>query len=270
MSIRVNGVEIGGDAIHAEMQNHPAATAAAAMREAAHALVVRELLLQEAARIGLAPAPGAVPDDAPDDAADDDVLPEEAVIARLIEREVRTPEAGEDECRRYYDANQARFRSPDLFDAQHILFAAAPDDAEARAAAKARAQAALQELAAAPERFAELARTLSDCPSRSEGGSLGQVTRGSTVPEFETFLMSLEEGETCAVPVETRYGVHVVRLNHRATGRTLPFDAVRERVREYLADSVWRRAVHQYVMVLAGRAAIEGIAMPGAASPLVQ
>jgi peptidyl-prolyl cis-trans isomerase C len=133
-----------------------------------------------------------------------------------------------------------------------------------------RAQAALQELAAAPDRFADLARTLSDCPSRESGGSLGQITRGSTVPEFETFLMSLDEGEICAAPVESRYGFHVVRLNRRALGRELPFDAVRERVAAFLADAVWRRAVHQYVMVLAGRAAIEGIAIQGAASPLVQ
>jgi peptidyl-prolyl cis-trans isomerase C len=264
MTIRVNGVEISGAAIHAEMQHHPAATASAAMREAAHALVVRELLLQEAARLGLA----AVPDET--DETDDDALPEEGLIARLIEREVRTPEAGEDECRRYYEANRARFRSPELFDAQHILFAAAPDDAAARADAKARAEAALRDLAAAPERFAELARTLSDCPSRADGGSLGQVTRGSTVPEFETYLMSLDEGETCARPVESRYGFHVVRLNRRALGRDLPFEAVRERVAGFLVDSVWRRAVHQYVMVLAGRAAIEGIAIQAAASPLVQ
>src|SRR5205085_4635766 len=63
----------------------------------------------------------------------EDVLPDEALISRLIEREVKTPDAGEDECQRYYAANAARFRSPDLFDAQHILFAAPPDDAAARA-----------------------------------------------------------------------------------------------------------------------------------------
>jgi peptidyl-prolyl cis-trans isomerase C len=264
MTIRVNGVEIGGTAIHAEMQNHPAKTASAAMREAAQALVVRELLLQEAARLGLAA------DDADDVDDEEGVLPEEALIGRLIEREVKMPDAGEEECRRYYEANRARFRSPDLFDAQHILFAAPPDDPAARGDAKARAMAALQELAAAPDRFADLARTLSDCPSRESGGSLGQITRGSTVPEFETFLMSLDEGETCAAPVESRYGFHIVRLNRRALGRDLPFDAVRERVAAFLADAVWRRAVHQYVMVLAGRAAIEGIAIQGAASPLVQ
>jgi peptidyl-prolyl cis-trans isomerase C len=270
MTIRVNGVEISGAAIHAEMQHHPAATASAAMREAAQALVVRELLLQEAARLGLAPAPATTPAPAAAGEERDGELPEEALIARLIEREVRTPEAGEDECRRYYDANRRRFRSPELFDAQHILCAAAPDDEAARAAAKARAEGALRDLAGAPERFAELARTLSDCSSSTNGGSLGQVTRGSTVPEFETFLMSLDEGETCAVPVETRYGFHVVRLNRRAPGRELPFDAVRDQVAAFLADSVWRRAVHQYVMVLAGRAAIEGIAIQKAASPLVQ
>lgn len=260
MEIRVNGVAIAEQAIHAEMQNHPADNAGAAMEEAARALVVRALLLQEADRLGIE-----APADDPDGA-----LPEELRIARLIEREVAMPEADEATCRRYFEANRARFRSPDLFAAQHILFAAAPGDDEARTAAKARAAEALRTLADAPDRFAELARAMSDCPSREQGGDLGQITRGSTVPELETFLMSLEEGETCPVPVESRYGFHVVRLNRRASGRDLPFEQVHQRIAGYLADAVWRRAVHQYVSILAGRAQIEGIDMEGAASPLVQ
>ncbi len=151
------------------------------------------------------------------------------------------PAADEATCRRYYEANRARFRSPDLFAAQHILFAAAPDDDEARTAAKACAAEALRTLADSPDRFADLARAMSDCPSREQGGDLGQITRGSTVPEFETFLMSLDEGETCPVPVESRYGFHIVKLNRRATGRELPFEQVQQRIADYLADAVAAR-----------------------------
>ncbi len=260
MDIRVNGVAIAADAIHAEMQNHPAESPESAMEAAARALVVRTLLLQEADRLGIA-----APADDPDGA-----LPDDLRIARLIEQEVAMPEADEAACRRYYDSNRARFRSPDLFSARHILFAAAPDDAEARTAAKARAAEALRTLAEQPDRFPDLARTQSDCPSREQGGDLGQITRGSTVPEFETYLMSLDVGETCPVPVESRYGYHVVQLLERAEGRDLPFEQVHRRIADYLSDAVWRRAVHQYLLILAGRAQIEGIDLPAAASPLVQ
>src|SRR3546814_1132125 len=52
-SVWVNGNEITAQAVLAEMQYHPAASAAAARHEAARALVVRELLLQAAEALGL-------------------------------------------------------------------------------------------------------------------------------------------------------------------------------------------------------------------------
>jgi peptidyl-prolyl cis-trans isomerase C len=70
--------------------------------------------------------------------------------------------------------------------------------------------------------------------------------------------------------VETKYGVHVIRLVRRAVGRELPYEAVKERIASYLEESAWRRAVHQYVAILAGRASIEGVELDAATSPLVQ
>lgn len=258
MLAQVNGVEIAEAAVLAEMQHHPAPTREAAFRQALEALVVRELLLQEARRLGI------------DDAREGDELPEEAAIRRLLAQQVVVPSADEASCRRYYDNNRKRFRAPELFEAEHILFAAAPDDREAREAARAACAAAIAALEAAPERFAELARDHSACPSRDEGGKLGRITRGSTVPEFETFLMSLDPGEICPRPVETRYGFHVVRLTDRSGGEELPFETVQARIAAYLAESAWRRGVAQYVQVLAGQARIEGIDLNGAETPLVQ
>ena len=70
--------------------------------------------------------------------------------------------------------------------------------------------------------------------------------------------------------METRYGVHLIRLTRRIDGRQLPFEAVRERIASYLAEHVNRQATAQYVSLLVGRADIGGIALDGASSPLVQ
>ena len=51
--------------------------------------------------------------------------------------------------------------------------------------------------------LAELAQQLSACSSAAQGGNLGQISRGQTVPEFETFLFNLEPGQICPVPVGT-------------------------------------------------------------------
>lgn len=257
-AISINGVQIAEDAILAEMQHHPAPAAETAIQGAAHALAVRELLLQEARRQGFDANP------------EGDELPEEAAIRRLIEREIKTPSADEATCRRYYENNRNRFRSPDAFDAQHILYVAPEDDATARDAARSRARDALSRILTDPSRFETIAQAESSCPSRVQGGRLGPIQRGSADEVFETFLMSLRDGETCPVPVETKYGVHIVRLVRKIAGRDLPFDAVKRGIAAYLEDSAWRRAVHQYILILAGRAKIEGLELGGAGSPLVQ
>ena len=262
-AISVNGVEVTAREIAAEAQNHPAESPDAAWHAAAEALVVRQLLLQEARRLGLAPQPQAGEDGCPESDP-------EALTRQLLDREIRVPEADDETCRRYYDNNRRRFRSPDIYEAAHILFAAAPSDAAAYAKAVASAEAAIGTVTEDPAAFEALARDLSACPSARQGGRLGQVTRGQTVPEFETFLFNLAEGQVCPIPVKTRYGAHVVRLDRRIEGRDLPFDTVRPWIADYLMETSWRRAVTQYISILAGKAEITGIALRSAGSPLVQ
>jgi peptidyl-prolyl cis-trans isomerase C len=71
-------------------------------------------------------------------------------------------------------------------------------------------------------------------------------------------------------PVLTQYGVHVVRLDRKAAATVLPFERVKHRIAAYLEDRVQRRAMAQYVSVLAGQAEIAGCDIAGAATALVQ
>lgn len=261
--ITVNGIRIGADRVAAEAQNHPAATSDEAAAAAARALVVRELLLQEAKRDGLAPEP--VLDDKGRRETEEDAL-----IRQLLETRVTAPEADEETCRRYFERNRDRFRSADLYEPAHILLAASPDDAPAYSDAVAEAEQLIALLQDDPGAFGRFARDRSDCTSRENDGRLGQVTATDVVPEFATFLCNLEEGQLCPVPVKTCYGAHVLRLDRKVEGRGLPFDMVADRIAGYLQEASWRRAVSQYVKLLAGRALIEGIEMEAAETPLLQ
>ena len=257
-TVSVNGVVIDHDLISRETQNHPAANPVSAWTSATRALVVRELLLQEASRIGLSPQP----------LTDDDGRCEteaEALVRSLIETEVRTPSPDEATCRRYYQANIARFRSADIFECAHILFAVRRADADAYTAARARAEGMLAHLRAHPEDFAELASAQSDCPSRAHAGNLGQVTSGMTTPEFEAAVRSLRSGEISDL-VETRYGLHIIRLDRRIAGRQLPFEHAHHQIATYLADRAQRIATAQYIALLASRAQVVGIDLPTAAN----
>lgn len=255
--VTVNGVTIPRDAIQREMQHHPAAKPIMAWQRAARALVVRELLLQRARHLELAAEPLS-------DAEGRRETEDEALMRGVVEREVTLPEPDDDTCRRYYERNQARFRSPDIYEVSHILFAALPSDRDAYARAKGDADAVLAALKAAPGRFAELARVHSQCPSAAQGGNLGQITRGQTTPEFEQALLALEPGALCAEPIATRYGFHIIRLERKTAGQVLPFEAAAGRIADYLRDSVQRRASAQYIARLASAATVTGIDMPGA------
>jgi peptidyl-prolyl cis-trans isomerase C len=261
-AISVNGAVIAAADIAREVQNHPGGSPDQAWEEAARALVIRTLLSQRARDLNLAAEPRAV--------GGLRETGEEALIRVLLETEVRTPVADEATCRRYYQANLSRFRGPDLFEPLHILFQASRGDVAAYSTAVARAESVLDKLKTRPSDFESLARAMSDCPSASEGGRLGQVVRGGTTPEFEAALVTAHPGAIHPTPVLTRYGVHVLRLDRKVTGETLPFETVRTRIAHYLEDRTWRRAVAQYISLLAGGARIEGFDLPGAASPLVQ
>lgn len=261
--ICVDGVAIPRAAIAREAQNHAAADPAAAWQAAAHALVVRQLLLAEAGRLGIAAAPEE------DDEARRETE-EEAVIRALLEQEVKVPTADTATCRRYFERNPALFRTSDLSEVAHILIAADPADAAARQAARERAQALVAALLSGAADFAATARAASACPSGAVGGSLGQIDRGQTVPEFETALAGMVPGAVHPEPVETRYGFHIVRLDRRVAGRALPFEVVEAAIAGHLELSSWHAAMRQYVSLLVGRADIRGVEMGGASSPLVQ
>jgi len=60
------------------------------------------------------------------------------------------------------------------------------------------------------EKFANVAREVSRCPSGKRGGDLGTFTRGKMVREFEAAAFALQKGQTSSV-VRTKFGYHVIK-----------------------------------------------------------
>lgn len=250
--VYVGDILIEEDDIAREMQHHPAEEVAEAWHAAAKSLVIRELLLQQASRLNL-----------------DDIADEEDRIARVLELELNVPDPGEQDCERFYAANPGRFCSPTLMAVSHILLAAAPDDVQERMRQEEVGRQLLSSLLAGRAQFAELAKQYSACESRHQGGSLGQISKGQTVEEFERPVLSLQEGLN-PEPIETRYGWHLVRVDQRIDGEQLPYDYVKPQIRQYLSESVTRRAFRQYLQVLAAETGVEGVDMEIPDSPLMQ
>ncbi len=255
--ISVNEVPITPEALAQELQYHPAESREEAVYLAAKALVIRELLQQRIAELDLSLQIGAGENE------------EEAATRLLLEREVQVPQCDEATSLRYYESNRGRFHSAPLLAVRHILLECAPDDAEARGLAHDQAEVLLQRLADFPGSFAELALNYSACPSKAQGGSLGQISKGQTVPELERQLFMLAPG-LASKPLESRYGWHVVSVDQRIEGMPLPYEVVSTAIHTQLQQGVWQKALVQYLQTLIGAADIRGIHLQGADSPLVQ
>lgn len=262
-AVTVGGIEIAPAAIAAEAQNHPAPDAASAWQAAAEALVIRQLLLAEAERLRIA-----VEDDRRD-AQGRPLTPDDARIDALLEQEVMVPTATTAEAQRFYNRHRTRFASETLVEAEHILFSASPEDAFNYGLAVGDARMAIRAIENDPACFGELAKAKSACSSKEQGGNLGQIGKGQTVAEFEAALFALSEGQLCRKPVRSCFGVHVIRAGRRAEGQQLPFEAVESAIREYLEEATYRKAVAQYLAILASQTSIEGVELPIADGPLV-
>lgn len=256
--VLVNGVEITPESIAEEIQHHPAPDAETAWIEAARALAVRQLLLQEARRLGLEPDPET--DQAGRTEAEDDAL-----VRMVLELEVQPAGAGEDECRRYYEGSVERFRTPDLFEASHILIEPEGNDESAWCAAEARARSIIAEVGADVAAFAQAARAFSGCASAQQDGSLGQIRRGELVASVQAGIEALDDGTVSRDPVRSRFGWHVLRLQRRIEGQVIPFEIARDKIADMLEARSWSVEAARYVVGLAATGHVEGVRIEGTA-----
>lgn len=251
--VTVNGTTIPSAAIAAEAQNHhaPKGKPGLSWRKAARALAVRHLLLEEAQRREIAAEPEEV---GPGRSETED----EAMIRALLEDALDVVKPSDDAVHAEWAKAPERFRAPPLWEASHILCACEPGEHDAAVAARARADVLLDALQKGARRFADLAASDSDCGSKGDGGALGQLGPGDTVPEFEIVLRQLAEGEMSPEPVRTRFGWHIIRLDAFAEGQVLPFDVVRPKLAEAMEKAAWTRAAQTFTDRLVSAATITG------------
>lgn len=249
MPIVINGYELSDDEVAAELDEHQ--DASNPLYSATTALILRRVLLDEAQRLQLD--------------GDDDM----ARIDRLLElqtAQLPVPDAAT--CRRHYDGHLQQFTVGELVEVDHILFQVtqqAPLDALRNVA-----EQTLATVLDDPAQFASCARALSNCPSASVGGNLGQFGRGDSVPEFERVVFAMSPGQILPRLLETRFGLHIVRLVRRIDGRLQPFEQVAERIATALHQASCGMECRQYLHRLVAGARIEGIDLDVLSGPLQQ
>jgi peptidyl-prolyl cis-trans isomerase C len=227
-----------------------------------------ELLRQEAVRLGHLPAQTGL-------MAPTLLAEQQDIVDRMLETEVVSPQPTQEEAKRYYEAHQAQFTVGQERLVRHILFAVTPG-VNVQALAQ-RAEAALLELShkdVAPERFAQLAGELSNCPTGAQGGALGWLTPNDCAPEFAKELFYLQESSqvTGLRPrlVHTRFGFHLVDVLDVNPGHLPDFETLKAQIASRLQWQSRATALGQYMRRLVGLAHVTGIELDGDASSLVQ
>ncbi len=249
-SVTVNGEMIDRTAIAQELQYHPAADKEDAVFLATQALVVRELL-----KIAVLDEPSLGTT-----AWDKD---EEQAISALIDKNVQATIADTATCERYYQQNVADFKTDPIMSVRHILLACAPDDGDERLKLKKIAYELIEQIKndSNPDaQFIELARQYSACPSKEQGGELGVIDKGQTVPEFESHLFKSEAG-LAPSPIESRYGFHIVDVLDKQPGIQMTYEQVSPAIHNKLSQQAFHQALCDYLFTLANEADIEGIEM---------
>ncbi len=172
--------------------------------------------------------------------------------------ETRTEDAykaSNEEIQEFYQESQQYFQVPATARTRHILVKVEDGDSpEEQAKKKEKAEALLAQLADGAD-FAQLAAEHSDCPSAREGGNLGELRQGQTVPAFEKAAFSQELNKPGPV-VKTQFGYHVIEVQERAEDRVRPLEEVREDIERFLNDQKQQEVIEEYIQDLKGQSTI--------------
>jgi len=179
-------------------------------------------------------------------------------IDKLIEQKMGDLQAPTDaQITAFYEENDEMFQAPERAEVSHILLATAPDADEAtKAHRRKQAEAIRAELVSNDGAdFATVAGLRSDCPSKADGGKLGVVTRGDTVPAFEEAVFSQPVGQIGPV-VETPFGYHVVRVDKREPAGKISIADAKPFIEERLTEEQRRGAIESFLGELRGDAQV--------------
>ena len=125
-----------------------------------------------------------------------------------------------------YNSRKNDFQVTERVKARHILL---KTEGTTEAVVKPKADALLKQLKAGGD-FAKLAKENSNDPgSASQGGDLGFLVKGQTVPEFEKSAFSLKPGEISDL-VKTQYGFHIIQVQQHDQPQIQPFEQVKNQI----------------------------------------
>jgi peptidyl-prolyl cis-trans isomerase C len=159
-------------------------------------------------------------------------------VQEVQERVAGEAEPSDKEIQNYYEKNkEAQFTTPEQRCVRHILF---------NKDQKEKAEDVKQQLENGGD-FAKLAKENSQDPgSAAQGGDLGCLGKGETVPEFEQAAFGAERGEIVG-PVQTEFGYHILQVTDVKSEQTRSLQEVESQIRAQLASEKQSEAFNKWI-----------------------
>lgn len=164
---------------------------------------------------------------------------DDLVVKKYLQNSIGTTlQVSDEEIAEYYKNKSYEFRSPVKVVARHILLPS-----------KEEAEDVLKKLKKIDD-FAELAKKYSiDLPMAKEGGAMGTIEKGKTLPELDAVLFILKEGEISEI-VQTPYGFHILTVDKIIPAQISPLEEVKQKIRVAILQQKEAQAFNNMVITL--------------------
>jgi len=169
-----------------------------------------------------------------------------------------------DDLAAYYDQHRDQYRVDQQSKVSHILIktplpgSGGKVDEKGVADAQHRAEDLLKQLKAGAK-FEDLAKKYSEDPgSAKEGGSLGWIGKGRTVPEFEKAAFSQPKGQIGDL-VKSSYGFHIIRVDDRQDAHMKTLEEVKDQIEPLLKQQKAQQIAQKQAEALLNQARSEGL-----------
>ena len=156
---------------------------------------------------------------------------ESLLVSYATEKALTSVTISDREVEDYYNANSERFMGEEAVSASHILVATEEE-----------AREIYGRIAKGESTFEEEALAPSTCPSKANGGNLGDFGRGQMVPEFDKAVFEMNVGDITEEPVQTQFGYHLIKLNSKKDAEPMAFADIKDEIKSALMAEKQRAA----------------------------
>lgn len=145
------------------------------------------------------------------------------IMARMAMEEIKASvSVSDEEIEKIYEEHKDQFKRGAMVSAKHILVEDEGDCLNIMAQIK-----------VGSKTFEEAAAEFSTCPSKANGGDLGEFGRGQMVKEFEDAAFDAKVGEIVG-PVKSQFGYHLILVESKSEEAQIPYEEAAEELKKNL------------------------------------